>query len=71
MQYIKRIVDTIVDMLFRGVIGLVLVYGIGVLCRYLDAPILVGVNPATFCMIAVLGVPGLFLAFAIGIIGSF
>lgn len=71
MRQIKKIVDSIVDMLFRGVFGLVLVYGIGALCRFFEAPVLVGVNPATFCLIAFLGVPGFFLSFAIGIIGCF
>lgn len=71
MKIIKIITDLIVDMLFRGVVGLVLVYLTGMLCRSLEVPVLAGVNMATFLMVAILGIPGFFLAFAIGLIGYF
>lgn len=71
MRIIKQIADRIVDMLFRGAVGLVFVYLAGMLCRFLEVPVLAGVNLATFFMIALLGLPGLFLAFAIGLIGYF
>lgn len=71
MKAVKWVVDTVVDMLFRGVIGLVLLYLFGLLCRHLEIPVFAGVNLATFGMIAVLGIPGFFLAVAIGLIGYF
>lgn len=71
MKAVRWIIDTVVDMLFRGVIGLVLLYLFGLLCRYLEFPVFAGVNLATFGFIAVLGIPGFFLALAIGLIGYF
>lgn len=71
MKLIKHLADVIIDMLFRGAIGLVFVYLIGMLCRFCELPVIAGVNLATFLMMAILGIPGFFLAFAIGLLGYF
>ena len=67
----KTWTDRIVDMVFRGVLGLVLVYILQIVCMYQNFPVLVGVNFAVFFLIAFLGIPGFLLVFAIGLIGLY
>jgi len=65
----KNWTDRIVDMVFRGVVGLVLIYILQQLCIYTEFPVLAGVNVGSFLLTALLGVPGFLLVFAIGLIG--
>ena len=67
----KLVADAVVDMLFRGAVGLLMLYLLALLCRTFELPVLAGINPATFLMIAVLGIPGFFLALGIGLVGCF
>ena len=67
----KKWIDKVVDMIFRGVLGLVLVYILQILCVYQDFPVLVGINLGVFALIAILGIPGFMLVFAIGLIGIY
>ena len=67
----KKWIDKVVDMIFRGVLGLVFVYILQIFCIYQDFPVLAGVNLGVFVLIAVLGIPGFMLVFAIGLIGIY
>lgn len=60
--------DRIVDMVFRGVIGLVVIYILEQVCLYQNFPVLAGVNGWTFLLTAVLGMPGFLLIFAISLV---
>ena len=71
MRGIKLVADAVVDMLFRGAVGLLMLYLLALLCRAFELPVLAGINPATFVLIAVLGIPGFFLVLAIGLVGCF
>ena len=63
--------DKIIDMVFRGVLGLVIIYIIQMVCINQSFPILAGVNLGTFSLVALLGIPGFLLVFAIGLIGLY
>lgn len=65
----KRWTDRVVDMIFRGVVGLVLIYILQQISIHTGFPVLAGVNPGSFLLTACLGVPGFLLLFAIGLIG--
>ena len=67
----KKWTDKIVDMIFRGVLGLVFVYVLQIVCVHQSLPILAGVNFGVFSLIAMLGIPGFVLVFAIGLIGIY
>ena len=67
----KRWTDKIIDMVFRGVLGLFIIYIIQMLCVNQNFPVLAGVNIGTFSLIAMLGLPGFLLVFAIGLIGLY
>ena len=67
----KTWTDRLVDMVFRGVVGLVVIYILEQLCIYNDFPVFAGVNAGTFLLTAVLGMPGFLLIFAISIIHFF
>lgn len=60
----KTWTDRIVDMMFRGVAGLVVIYILGQFCLHQELPILAGVNPGTFFLTAIFGLPGFLLIFA-------
>lgn len=64
----KTWTDRLVDMVFRGVVGLVIIYILEQLCVHYDFPILAGVNAGTFLLTALLGMPGFLLVFAISLI---
>lgn len=64
----KTWTDHVVDMIFRGVIGLVVIYILEQLCLHQDFPVFAGVNAGTFLLTAVLGMPGFLLVFAISLI---
>ena len=64
----KTWTDRLVDMVFRGVGGLVVIYILEQICIYQDFLRLAGVNAGTFLLTALLGVPGFLLVFAISLI---
>ena len=64
----KTWTDRLVDMVFRGVVGLVVIYILEQICVYNDFPVLAGVNAGTFLLTALLGMPGFLLIFACSLI---
>ena len=64
----KTWTDRIVDMMFRGVVGLVVFYILGQICLHQGFPVFAGVNLGTFLLTAVLGMPGFLLVLAISLI---
>ena len=64
----KSWTDRVVDMIFRGVVGLVVIYILEKLCISQGFPVFAGVNMGTFLLTAVLGMPGFLLVFAISLI---
>jgi len=67
----KTWTDRLVDMVFRGVVGLVVIYILEQICIYNNFPVFAGVNAGTFLLTAVLGMPGFLLIFAISLIHFF
>ena len=67
----KKWMDRVVDMIFRGVLGLVVIYILQVVCISQNFPVLVGINLGVFSLIAMLGIPGFILVLAIGLIGIY
>lgn len=64
----KTWTDRFVDMVFRGVVGLVIIYILEQICLYNGFFVFAGVNAGTFLLTALLGMPGFLLIFAISII---
>lgn len=64
----KTWTDRIVDMIFRGVVGLVVIYIVEQICIYQSFPVFAGVNVGTFLLVALLGMPGFLLVFAVSLI---
>ena len=64
----KTWTDRLVDMIFRGVVGLVVIYILEQICIYNDFHVLAGVNVGTFLLGALLGMPGFLLVFWISLI---
>lgn len=64
----KTWTDRIVDMVFRGVIGLVVIYIMEQICLHQNFLVFAGVNAGTFLLTAILGMPGFLLIFAISLI---
>ena len=64
----KTWTDRLVDMVFRGVVGLVIIYILEQVCIYYGLTVLAGVNVVTFLLTAMLGVPGFLLIFASSLI---
>ncbi len=64
----KTWTDRLVDMIFRGVVGLVVIYILEQICIYNDFRVLAGVNVGTFLLGALLGMPGFLLVFWISLI---
>lgn len=67
----KTWTDRLVDMVFRGVVGLVVIYILEQVCIYNNFPVLAGVNAGTFLLTAILGMPGFLLVFAASLIHFF
>ena len=67
----KKWIDRIIDMIFRGVFGLVVIYILQIVCVYQNFPVLAGINLGVFSLIAMLGMPGFILVLAIGLIGIY
>lgn len=64
----KTWTDRLVDMIFRGVVGLVLIYILELLCVHNGFPVFAGVNAGSFLLTALLGVPGFLLVFALSVL---
>lgn len=64
----KTWTDRIVDMIFRGVVGLVAIYILEQICIHQNFPVFAGVNAGSFLLTAILGIPGFLLVFAIAVI---
>lgn len=64
----KQWMDRLVDGIFRGVVGLVVIYILKQLCLANDFLVFAGVNPLSFLLVAILGIPGFLLVFVIGLI---
>ncbi len=64
----KTWTDRMVDIIFRGVVGLVIIFILEQLCIHNDFPVFAGVNAGTFLLTALLGMPGFLLIFAISLI---
>lgn len=64
----KTWTDRLVDMIFRGVVGLVIIYILELLCIHNEFPVFAGVNVGSFLLTAVLGVPGFLLVFALSVL---
>lgn len=64
----KQWMDRLVDGIFRGVVGLVLIYILKQLCLANGFLVFAGVNPLSFLLVAILGIPGFLLVFVIGLI---
>lgn len=64
----KTWTDRLVDMVFRGVVGLVVIYILEQICLRQNFPVLAGVNAGSFLLTAILGMPGFLLVFAISLI---
>jgi len=64
----KTWTDRLVDMVFRGMVGLVVIYILEQVCRHNGFFVLAGVNAGTFLLTALLGMPGFLLIFAIALI---
>ena len=64
----KTWTDRLVDIVFRGVVGLVVIYILEQLCLHNDFPVLAGVNAGTFLLTALLGMPGFLAVFVISLI---
>lgn len=64
----KTWTDRLVDMVFRGVVSLVVIYILEQICLHNDFPVLAGVNAGTFLLTALLGMPGFLLIFAVSVV---
>lgn len=64
----KTWTDRIVDMMFRGVVGMVMIYILEQICLHQDFPVMAGVNVGTFLLVAILGTPGFILVYAISVL---
>ena len=60
--------NRLVDMVFRGVVGLVFIYVLEQICIFYGYSVLAGVNAVTFLVIFFLGMPGFLLIFACSLI---
>ena len=64
----KTWTDRLVDMVFRGVVGLVVIYILEQICLHNGFWVMAGVNAGTFLLTSVLGMPGFLLIFAAALI---
>lgn len=64
----KSWTDRLVDMVFQGVVGLVIIYIVEQFCLHYEFPVLAGVNAGSFLLTALLGMPGFLLVFAVSLI---
>ncbi len=64
----KTWTDRLIDMVFRGVVGLVIIYVVEQVCLYNGYVVMAGVNAGTFLLTALLGMPGFLFIFAAALI---
>jgi len=64
----KTWTDRLIDMVFRGVVGLVVIYIVKQICIHNGYAVMAGVNAGTFLLTALLGVPGFLLIFAAALV---
>lgn len=64
----KKWTDYLVDAIFRGVVGLVVFYVLKVVCVANGYFVFAGINPLSFLLVAILGIPGFLLALTVGLI---
>ena len=64
----KRWTDYLIDALFRGVVGLVVFYVLKQLCVANGFLVFAGINPMSFLLVAVLGIPGFLLVLTVGLV---
>ena len=64
----KTWTDRFIDIVFRGVVGLVVIYIVEQVCIYHGYAVMAGVNAGTFLLTALLGMPGFLLIFAAALI---
>jgi len=64
----KKWTDYMIDALFRGVVGLVVVYVLKQICVANGFFVFAGINLMSFLLVAILGIPGFFLALTVGLI---
>ena len=64
----KQWSDWLIDSVFQGVVGLIVFYVLKQICLANDFIVFAGVNPLSFVMVTILGIPGFFLVFAIGLL---
>lgn len=64
----KKWTDYMIDALFRGVVGLVVFYVLKQVCTANGFLVFAGINPMSFLLVAVLGIPGFLLTLTVGLI---
>ncbi len=64
----KKWTDYLVDAIFRGVVGLVVFYVLKAVCVANGYFVFAGINPLSFLLVAILGIPGFLLALTVGLI---
>lgn len=64
----KKWSDYFIDAMFRGVVGLVVLYILKLICEANDFFVFSGINILSFLIVAMLGIPGFMLILMVGII---
>ncbi len=64
-----KLVEMIVNFVYRMVFGIICIYFLNLLFRIIGMNIQVGLNAWTSMVVGALGIPGVVLLFAIGFIG--
>ena len=62
----RKWTDYMIDALFRGVVGLIVFYILKQICLANDFFVFAGINPMSFLLVAILGIPGFLLALTVG-----
>ena len=68
MQYIKKTMEILWNVVVRGVTGCAVIYMLEYILNTMKFPELVGVNLMNFGIIAVLGIPGFFLLYGLSVL---
>ena len=64
----KKWMDILVDAMFRGVVGLVVLYILRMVCVANDFFVFSGINLLSFLIVSLLGIPGFMLILMVGVI---
>ena len=67
--FIMRRMDVIIRIAARGLLGSAVIWGVGMLMRFLGLPVPVGLNIWTAGISGLLGLPGLTMLYMIGMYG--